>query len=536
MRTSRRLCRVKMLAVAASLILASRAVADVKLPAIFSDNMILERDMPVPVWGWAAEGEKVTVTLGGQGAGESGLSGSITRDAKTATAGSPSGKWMVKLDPVKAGGPYTLTVAGENTIMLKNVLVGEVWVCSGQSNMQMAVNGVKNSKAEIAAAKYPKIRLISVPQRGSQTPLEDFQGKWVECSPKTVGGFSAAGYFFGRDLYKALDIPIGLIHTSYGGSSCETWVKRSVLETDFQYKPMLDRYRKMIADFNPAKAKAAYEKQRAAWKLAVEKAKEAGNEAAPRPWPAADPSTGNQATANLYNGMLFPIIPYGIRGAIWYQGETNASRAYQYRNLFPAMIENWRADWKQGDFPFYFVQLANFMAVKPEPVASAWAELREAQTMTLKLPNTGQAVIIDIGEAENIHPKNKQDVGKRLALWALAKTYGKHVIYSGPMYRSMEKKGEQIVLHFDHVGGGLVAKGEGELKGFAIAGEDQKFVWADARIVGDTVVVSSPAVTAPSAVRYAWADNPVCNLYNKADLPACPFRTDDWPGITAGKQ
>jgi sialate O-acetylesterase len=230
------------------------------------------------------------------------------------------------------------------------------------------------------------------------------------------------------------------------------------------------------------------------------------------------------------------VIPYGIRGAIWYQGETNAGRAYQYRTLFPAMIEAWRAEWKEGDFPFYFVQLANFMDTKPSPSDSAWAELREAQSMTLKLPNTGEAVIIDIGEARDIHPKNKQDVGKRLALWALAKTYGKEVVFSGPTYKSLEIDGGKAILTFDSLGGGLVAKGGDELKGFAIAGSDKKFVWATARIDGDKIVVSSSDVPHPVAVRYAWADNPACNLYNKADLPASPFRTDDWSGVTANSQ
>jgi len=234
--------------------------------------------------------------------------------------------------------------------------------------------------------------------------------------------------------------------------------------------------------------------------------------------------------------MIAPLIPYGIRGVIWYQGESNASRAYQYRTLFPAMIRDWRRNWGQGEFPFLFVQLANFMQTSPQPSESAWAELREAQLMTLSLPNTGMAVIIDIGEAADIHPKNKQDVGKRLALWALAKTYGKDIVYSGPLYKSMEIKGGKVVLHFDHVGTGLVAKGGEPLKGFAIAGKDRKFVWADARIVGDTVVVSSPEVPEPVAVRYAWADNPVCNLYNEQGLPASPFRTDDWPGVTAPKK
>ncbi len=460
----------------------------------------------------------------------------IGDQTKTATPDAKTGKWTVKLDPLPVGGPHTLTVSGKNTITLKNVLVGEVWICSGQSNMQMAVNGVRGAKEEIAAANYPKIRLISVPLRGTATPQDDFKGNWVECSPQTVGGFSAAGYFFGRELFKNLDVPIGLIHCSFGGSSCESWVKRSVLEAEPGLKPMLDRYDRELAAYSEGAAKANFEKQMANWKKAVAKAKEAGKEKPKPPRAPSDPHTNNQFPANLYNGMLYPVLPYGIRGAIWYQGETNAGRAYQYRTLFPTLIKSWRAEWQEGDFPFYFVQLANFMAAKPEPSDSAWAELREAQSLTLKLPATGQAVIIDIGEAGNIHPKNKQDVGKRLALWALAKTYGKDVVYSGPIYKSHEIQGDKIVLSFDSIGGGLVAKGGGQLKGFAIAGSDKKFVWADARIEGDKVVVSSPKVKSPVAVRYAWADNPECNLYNQADLPASPFRTDDWPGITVGKE
>ena len=500
----------------------STAGADVKLPAIFSDNMVLQRDMPVPVWGCAAAGEEVTVTIAGQ-----------TKKA----APDASGKWRLTLEALKTSdNPCTMVVSGKNTLTLSNVLVGEVWIGSGQSNMQMAVISSNNAKEEIAAANYPKIRLISVPIKGASEPQDNFTGKWVECSPATVGHFSAAEYFFGRELQKTLNVPIGLIHCSWGGSSCEAWTKRSVLEGNPLYEPMLARYDKAVAAYDPEKAKAAHEKRVVDWKKAAEAAKAANKKAPYPPHFAGDPRTGNQRAANLYNGMLHAVIPYAIRGAIWYQGESNAGRAYQYRQLFPLMIQTWRTDWHQGDFPFLFVQLANFMAVKPEPAQSNWAELREAQSMTLKLPNTGQAVIIDIGDAVDIHPKNKQDVGKRLALWALAKTYGKDLVYSGPMYRSMEKQDGQIVLHFDHVGGGLVAKGGEKLTGFAVAGEDKKFVWAEAKIVGDTLVVSSPKVKDPVAVRYAWADNPICNLYNKADLPASPFRTDDWPGLTVNSR
>ena len=419
---------------------------------------------------------------------------------------------------------------------MKNVLVGEVWICSGQSNMQMSVGGVRGAKEEIAAANYPKIRLISVPTRGSAAPQDDFKGHWVECSPQTVGGFSAAGYFFGRELYKNLDVPIGLIHCSYGGSSCETWVKRSVLEAEPSFKPMLDRYDRELASYSEAAAKANYEKQLAKWKKAVAKAKAAGKKPPKRP---AAPATRAPTTSfppisttacSIRSCPTAFAARSGTRAKPTPAGPTNIAPC------FPLLIKSWRAEWQEGDFPFYFVQLANFMAAKPEPSDSAWAELREAQSMTLKVPATGQAVIIDIGEAADIHPKNKQDVGKRLALWALAKTYGKDVVYSGPIYKSCEIQGDKVVLSFDSIGGGLVAKGGDQLKGFAIAGSDKKFVWADARIDGDKVVVSSPKVTSPVAVRYAWADNPECNLYNKADLPASPFRTDDWPGVTIGNK
>jgi sialate O-acetylesterase len=305
-----------------------------------------------------------------------------------------------------------------------------------------------------------------------------------------------------------------------------------MLEENPAFEPILKRYQDALAAYPQAMIK--YKEDLAKWSEAARKARGAGTPVPPRPGEPLG-STHPWAPAGLYNAMVAPLVPYGIRGAIWYQGESNAGRAYQYRELFPTMIRSWWNNWGQGEFPFLFVQLANFKDAKPEPGDSDWAELREAQTMTLSLPNTGMAVITDIGDAKDIHPKNKQDVGKRLALWALARTYGKDVIYSGPLYKSMEVKGNKIVLHFDHVDGGLVAQGEAgnpTLKGFSIAGPDRKFVWAQARIEGDTVVVSSDKVAEPLAVRYAWADNPPCSLYNQAGLPAAPFRTDSWPGVT----
>jgi sialate O-acetylesterase len=494
--------------------------ANVKLPAIISDNMVLQRGKKVPIWGWAEPGEKVSV----KGSWEW---------FETSTKAKDNGKWMVKIQPPKAGGSYEIMIKGNNTITLKNILVGEVWICSGQSNMQMSVRSSANAEQEISAADYPKIRLFTVKRNVADKPQSDCEGNWTMCSPETVPGFSAVAYFFGRELHQQLDVPVGLIHTSWGGTPAEAWTRRGVLESEPDCIPILQRFDEAMARYPEAKKK--YDESLIEWKKAVEKAKAEGKKPPRRPNPPFGPGNPH-SPAGLYNAMIAPLIPYGIRGAIWYQGESNAGRAYQYRKLFPAMITNWREDWGQGKFPFLFVQLANFMAVDPEPVDSAWAELREAQLMTLALPNTGMAVIIDIGEAKDIHPKNKQDVGKRLALWALAKTYGKDLVYSGPIYKSMRTEGNKIILDFEHVGDGLVVGGGESLKGFAVAGADRKFVWADAKIEGNTVVVSSDEISEPVAVRYAWANNPVCNLYNKEGLPASPFRTDDWPGITADKR
>jgi sialate O-acetylesterase len=492
------------------------AFGDIRLPAIIGDNMVLQQGEAVAIWGWAEPGEEVMVSVSWHS-----VQWGVTADK--------DGKWRFNVTSPKAGGPYEITLNGKNTITIKNILVGEVWVGSGQSNMQMSVQSSANSQDEIAAANYPKIRLFQVEREVARKPKDDCKGSWVECSPETVGGFSAAAYFFGRELHKELDVPIGLIHTSWGGTPAEAWTTRDMLETDEDFKPILARFDEAMAKY--PQAKAEYDKKIEQWKEAAAKAKEEGKNAPQKPRGPSGPDNPN-FPAGLYNAMIAPLIPYGIHGAIWYQGESNAGRAYQYRLLFPAMIQSWRKTWGQGDFPFIFVQLANFKAVKDEPGESDWAELREAQLKTLSLPNTGMAVIIDIGDAKDIHPKNKQDVGKRLALWALGNSYGKKIVYSGPLYKSMKVEGGKVILSFDHVGGGLIAKGEEPLKGFAVAGADKKFVWADAKIEGAAVVVSSEAVVAPAAVRYAWADNPICNLYNKEGLPASPFRTDDWPGLT----
>jgi sialate O-acetylesterase len=489
---------------------AAAAQADVKLPAIFGDNMVLQAGKPVPVWGKADPGEEVEVrvsvtkTEAGQNA--------ATAEAATQsvrTKADEKGAWKVTLQPLPATDePIGLVVTGKNKKTFENVLVGEVWVCSGQSNMEWPVQRVNNAEKEIAEAKFPTIRLFQVKKAVSaDKPAEDVTGKWVVCSPETVANFSAVGYFFGRELETALDQPVGLIDTSWGGTPAESWATREKLESDPAFKPILDR-----------------------WTEIDKKAAEGGAEK-PARGEAMGPNHPHHP-ATLYNAMVSPMVPYAIRGAIWYQGESNAGRAYQYRKLFPAMITSWREQWGQGDFPFLFVQLANFMQRKDQPGDSAWAELREAQNKTLSLPNTGQAVIIDIGEAGDIHPRNKQDVGKRLALAALKVAYGKQdVVYSGPTLKDAKFEDGKAVLTFDNVGGGLQAKG-GELKGFAVAGEDRVFKWAKAEVQGDKVIVSSPEVPHPVAVRYAWADNPEANLYNAEGLPASPFRTDEFPGVT----
>ena len=504
----------RFIVVVALLFVAGPVCAEIALPSVIGDHMVLQQGKKAPIWGWASPGEAVTVTMGGK---------------SLSTEACAKGRWKVVLGRLKAGGPYTMTIAGpNNTITVNDILVGEVWVCSGQSNMQWPVSASRDADQEIAAADYPEIRLFSVERKVAETPQEECTAAWSVCTPETVPAFSAVGYFFGRELYQALGVPVGLVHTSWGGTPSEAWTSLPALESDPAAKPLLAYWDKVLADW--PETKKTYDAQVDAWKAQVEKAKAAGKDAPRKPRMPRNPEHPHRP-ASLYNAMINPLRPFAIQGAIWYQGESNAGRAFQYRSLFPLMIEDWRAAWGQGDFSFYFVQLANFRERQAEPVEDAWAELREAQTMTLALKNTGMAVIIDIGEAGNIHPKNKQDVGKRLALNALAKDYGKRIPYSGPMYRSMRRKGNAIVLSFKHAKGGLVAKG-GALKGFAIAGANRKFVWADATIKGKKVVVQSDVVSDPVAVRYAWGTNPACNLYNGADLPASPFRTDDWPGIT----
>ena len=513
-RYSRHFSLVVLATLVASAGLSVVALADVRLPSVLGDNMVLQRHQRLPIWGWADAKEKVTVTF---------------RDQTVSTWTDDDGTWQVRLAPVATGAPADMTIAANNSITLTNVLVGEVWVCSGQSNMGMTVRSSNNAETEIAAADYPRIRLFSVARKPFTEPQDNCDGSWVECSPETIPNFTAVGYFFGRKLHQELGIPIGLINTSWGGTRCEAWTSTPGLKRVPELQAVFDSWAKAEADY--PKQQEQYLKKVEEWKAAVEQAKTDGKPKPRAPYAPLFAQKQHQPSA-LYNGMINPLIPFGIRGGIWYQGESNAGRAYQYRTLFPAMIEDWREEWGQGAFPFYWVQLANFMDVSPDPQTSAWAELREAQSMTLSLPNTGQAVIIDIGDAKDIHPKNKQDVGLRLALNALKKDYGRDIVYSGPTVGAWRADGDAIRIYFDNVGATLEAKGGEPLKGFTIAGEDGEFVWADARIDGGAVIVSSPEVPEPIAVRYAWASNPVCNLYNAVGIPASPFRTDDWPGVT----
>lgn len=627
------------------LALPAATLAEVKPSGIFSDNMVLQRDCPVPVWGTASPGEAVTVTFGEQ--------------TKKTTADT-TGRWVVKLDPMKANAqPGDLRIGA---IIRTNVLVGDVWLCSGQSNMEMGI-GNCHAPTEIAAANFPRIRLLTVPKKIAYTPEPTLQCSWLQCSPTTVtqggwGGFSAAGYFFGRELHRDLGIPIGLIHTSWGGTVCEAWTSREALtplgdfnsdlehveqvaaspETDkldavmdkwYQakdpgtskawFKPETDvstwkaanlpadwqgcglrgyegivwaqrtfeapaawAGRELVLRFGPigdsdttwvngiAVGRTDYFDQPRTYQVPAAavrtgrnvialrvlnaggggffgtpeqmKVYPAGDEASAislaGPWRVQDTATrartgpalaGNPNICTvLYNGMVAPLIPFAIKGAVWYQGESNAERAYQYRALLQTLIKDWRSRFGVGDFGFHIVSLANYQPVFAAPRNSDWAELREAQAMAAKaLPNCGIAMAIDIGDANDIHPRNKQEVGRRLALSALAITYRKKIEWSGPWYQSMRITGKDIRLTFDHAHSGLVAKGD-KLTGFAIAGADRKFVWADAVIDGKTVLVSSPAVPKPVAVRYGWDANPTCNLYNQENLPAVPFRTDDW--------
>ncbi|MEJ6580361.1 MAG: sialate O-acetylesterase [Akkermansiaceae bacterium] len=469
------------------------AHADLKLPPIIGNHMVLQQKQANPIWGWDDPGTEITVTFAGQ--------------TQTAKAGK-DGRWEVKLEALPASAePRTMTVKGGSEITVEDILVGEVWLCSGQSNMQWDINGAYGAELARLAADNPQIRLISVPQTGTQELKTDFNGSWQASNADTAGQFSAVGYYFGKTLHEALGVPIGLIDNAWGGSSAEAWVQREVFDADKRFE--------------------AYGN---AWRQKEEKIAQAIKAQTEVDQGLANEMQNQHRPGNLYAGCLNPVIGYGIQGAIWYQGESNAGRADQYNDLMTLMITSWRKDWQQGDFPFYFVQLADFMDETADPVQDGWAALREAQTRTInEVPNTGQAVIIDIGAANDIHPREKREVGERLARWALAKDYGKQINYRSPEFKAMEVSGGKAILTFDHVGGGLKTADVNGVKGFAICGEDRVWKKANGMIVGkDQIEMTSTEVSAPVAVRYAWSNNPICNILTHEGLPLTPFRTDEF--------
>lgn len=505
---------LRLLACLALLNLTSLAEANLKLPSVFGDHMVLQRDIEIPVWGWGDPGDKIKVSL---------------RDQTAETTVGENGKWRVNLKPEAVGKPATLEVSdGEASVVFEDVLLGEVWVCSGQSNMGWTVQASIDPDLEAAAADYPEIRLFQVPLVTAAEPQEDVNASWRVCQPDNISNFTGVGYYFGRQLYQVLGIPVGLIQTAWGGTRAEAWTSPEAMASTEELKPIVDTWEQRAATYDPEKAEQAFQAALKRW--------EENGKQGRRPQKQDDPNVDRHCYSRLYNAMVSPLVPYAIRGAIWYQGESNASRAYQYRTLMPTMIQSWRDAWDQGDFSFYQVQLANFRNIVDEPADSDWAELREAQHIaTEKLPNVGAACITDLGAALDIHPKDKQNVGKRLARLALHNDYGmENITPMGPTYKDMEVKDGQAHVHFDTYGRQLVTYYREPLTGFQICGEDKNWVWGNAKIVGkDTVVVSHPDVPNPVAVRYNWANNPQGTLYSDLYLPAYPFRTDNWEGVTA---
>lgn len=465
----------------------SAALAEVKLASVFTDHMVLQRDKAVRIWGTAAAGKTVTVKAAGAEA-------SATADG--------AGNWSLELPKHAASESpteLTATEAGGNTVTLSDILYGDVWICSGQSNMAFSLDRASNAADAIPAATDDKVRLLVVPRVTSDEPQLQQKGAWTHCTPETAKTFSAVGYFFGQQLRLDEHVPVGLIGTYWGGTPAESWTPKSHL-AGAEWEPLWDRDKKLAS--------------------------------------GATKSKNPHRPTVLWNGMVEPLVPMSITGVIWYQGEVNAGRAEQYRSLFPNMIQAWRDAFKQGDVPFLFVQLANYGKSNGDSDAgSNWAELREAQAMTLKLPNTGMAVAIDVGNPTNIHPTDKLTVGKRLALAAEHVAYGKDVACQGPTYESLAINGHTVTLTFAHADG-LATKDNAPVKGFTVAGDDKKFVPAtSAKVEGNKVIVTAPeSIGTPTAIRYGWAGDPETSLYNAAALPMVPFRTDDWPGVTAGKK
>lgn len=488
------------------------AFGAVKLPALISDNMVLQQKTKVALWGWADAGEKIIITTSWD-------------NKKTPVTANANGKWLTYVKTSSAGGPYSIRFKASNELSVENILLGEVWLASGQSNMEFFVaktrsssyTGVINYEEEIKKADFKNIRQIDVANKNAGEPQEDFVGKWKVCSPQTVDTFSAVAYYFAVQIHKATGFPVGIINSTWGGTTAESWTKKEVLARDKDLAVTLNRYDSLVKVYPEALAK--YNEALETWKH------DSLNKQKPTPVLRPNP---DKAPVRLYNAMIAPLKPYTLKGIIWYQGESNAERAWQYRKLFPAMIQNWRDDFNNKKLPFYFVQIS--------PHRSQNAEIRDAQLFAYRtVPYTGMVVTTDNGDSLDIHPRNKKLVGERLSYWALHNEYGKKdIVVSGPLYKSLKTVGNKIRIRFDYVDGGLVAT-EGELKEFTIAGDDKSFVPAKAVIEGNEIVVWSDQVNKPAAVRFAWRNIPRPNLYNKAGLPASPFRTDDWPVATQGR-
>lgn len=489
--------------------LAASLHADVTLPAVISDHMVLQQGAEAPIWGWADPGESVTVKIGA---------------ATKSTTADSEGDWSIKLPIQQPGDPTTLTISGKNEITIQDVLIGEVWLGSGQSNMAMTVSRSLHFDEEKAKSDLPQIRQFKENSASANEPQKQGKGAWIICTPNTVGNFSGTLFFFGRDVHQSLGVPVGLINSSVGGTPIEAWI-----DVDAQRAtPALASYfaivDETVARMTSPEAMAQHQKQLAAWEKKAAAAKAEKKPAPRKPLDPRDVAGRKGNIGGLYNGKIAPLVPYTIKGALWYQGEANSTpeKAGFYQHQLPLLVSDWRKKWG-SDFPFAWAQLPNFGDASRD-----WPTMREAFLKTLSLPKTGMAVTIDVGDAKDIHPKNKQAVGQRLALWALGTVYGKDVpATSGPLPAGHEIQGSEVMLKFTHTNGGLVAKG-GDLTGFIIAGEDQQWHPATARIDGETVIVSSPEVSSPTAVRYAWENDPQCNLFNGGGLPASPFRTDDW--------
>lgn len=490
--------------------------AKVTLPTVFGSDMVLQRDIEVPVWGWADPGERVSVRVAGK---------------QAQTTADTSGTWILKLPPIEAGGPHTMTVCGTNQIDLTNVLVGEVWLCSGQSNMDMGINQVQNGQTEREQANYSQIRLFEIPYKQAPEACRDCDAKWRECTSDTVGqggfagaGFSAVAYFFGRDIHKELGVPVGLIKASFGGTRIEPWTPPEGFELHPQYSDILTMVREATPKHRARMVQAMGEME--SWLPQARRAADSGAAIPPPPaWPKHELDDIKKPTS-LYNGMIYPIVPYAIRGALWYQGESNREDQLKYTDRMRALVDGWRKVWQSNDMPFYYVQIAPFHYYDPPEWTTA---LWEAQLKAMAIPHTGMVVTTDlVDNIQDIHPKLKQEVGARLARWALAKTYGRRdIIYSGPIYDSMKREGNAIRIKFRHADG-LRSRDGGPLNWFAISGSDRKFEKAEAHIDGTDLLVSSPAVPEPVAVRFAWDQEAQPNFVNGANLPASPFRTDSW--------